>query len=945
MKKLFALTAVALLMAACSEEVTTNHPNGDKQYISFSVTDGDAVSGQTQNASTRVSAPWIAEQMPQPMAEIKVVEVETDMPTEESLYLTITDEPFIRRTDTNFTRGALLNSGDASILSFGVTEYPTGQTNIANVKWENSNPTYQEMISSNVALFKAPQTWEFDAYDDVKYDFYAYAPWEDGGSGQGIALSENRQAITYNPYNVPANNQPDLMTARKVTSAYVGAIPLTFHHRLCAIQIKTGSTWPSGYQVKGITFSNVIPSGTFNIDSDKDANWSSYASKTDYVVTGLTAANSAGSEIAGNTGSNWVMMVPQNLTGAKLSITIEDGDHHAYTITAPINNSIWRAGHTITYTVSPESITSMSVSYPLGSRAWSGTENGLVTSYNSGEEFGLFVVDKDGNVIVSNATATASAAGIEPALTIPTGTFYSKQYKYFLMYPKKSNDELLALLGTTNMNKINGTSTNTAATADAFFSDLITAWNPVADQSVLSTLHAQDLQVGMFDGTKFPMMHKMGLANIKMAGSSASTSAETRTLTGNTTDISYSSTTTDNAFYALDHFVTNLPYKVGSSNSSSLNCYFIVNPAKSYTFSTSYKYGDANANKQWDDIVVSPSGTAVSNGSYSVITTSAPKFKNIGRLYSYTSPGSCQTFTASFTCTHKLECWGAKGGSTNASGYSTYGGSNGGGDGGYVAGNISLNQNTTVYIYVGGIGEQYSINGGGAHAGGWNGGGPQVAGSAGSGATDIRLKKNSDITVWNDATSLKSRIIVAGGGGGWDCGAGGEAGGLTGYPGYISTNSFGSNTTHTTRDSGGTQDSGGTGRATGGFGYGGGSVSYNTGGGGSGWYGGGQSTADNEGGAGGSSFISGHSGCNGWNNSTNQHAGVGNPSIIDGVTWSFNKNSTMQMIDGEGYLWPYNSTSKGSLTAMPRPDTSNSTYASGGHTGSGYARITCMPYD
>ena len=544
MKKLFSLIAAALLMAACSEDVTTTRPDGDKQYISFSVKDGDADGGQTQNAQTRSLAPWMAEQMSQSATETKVVAVETDLPTDEPLCLTITDEPFIHRTISNdFTRGALLNSGDAAALSFGVTEYPTGETNIDNVKWENSHPAYQEMISTNVALFKAPQTWEFDAYDNHQYDFYAYAPWEDAGSGQGITLSANRQAITYDPTGVPANNQPDLMTARKVTSAYVGAVPLTFHHRLCAIQIKTGSSWPAGYHVSSIQFNNVYYSGSFNIDSDKDVTWINYnqgeatpGAKGNYVVTGVTAANSTNTEIAGDNGSNWVMMVPQTLSGAKLSVILEDASSNKSTITAPINNSTWQAGHTITYTVSPEYISSMSVSYPLGNRAWSGTENGLVTSYAANEEFGLFVVDKDGNVIVSNATARASAAGTDPVLIIPSGMFYSKQYKYFLMYPKKTNEELSAILNNaTNWNKLNGNSTNTATTANAFFSDLITAWTPVANQSALSTLQAQDLQVAMFDGTKFPMAHKMGLVNIKMGGASASTSKETLTVSGTTT--------------------------------------------------------------------------------------------------------------------------------------------------------------------------------------------------------------------------------------------------------------------------------------------------------------------------------------------------------------------------------------------------------------------------
>ena len=91
MKKLFTLIAAATMMAACSEDVTTNNPDGDKRYVSFSVSDA-------QNTSTRsVVAPWSNEQAETTDAEKEVVAVETDLPTEYPLCLTITDEPFIHQ--------------------------------------------------------------------------------------------------------------------------------------------------------------------------------------------------------------------------------------------------------------------------------------------------------------------------------------------------------------------------------------------------------------------------------------------------------------------------------------------------------------------------------------------------------------------------------------------------------------------------------------------------------------------------------------------------------------------------------------------------------------------------------------------------------------------------------------------------------------------------------
>lgn len=118
---------------------------------------------------------------------------------------------------------------------------------------------------------------------------------------------------------------------------------------------------------------------------------------------------------------------------------------------------------------------------------------------------------------------------------------------------------------------------------------------------------------------------------------------------------------------------------------------------------------------------------------------------------------------------YKLQCWGAQGGSSGA-GYS-------GGKGGYSEGILTVNNSMTLYAFVGGQG---STSGNG----GWNGGGGSSGYSnytsgntygysymgCGGGATDFALETSSMSyssrrTNRSDA-SLKSRMIVAGGGSG-----------------------------------------------------------------------------------------------------------------------------------------------------------------------------------
>ena len=259
--------------------------------------------------------------------------------------------------------------------------------------------------------------------------------------------------------------------------------------------------------------------------------------------------------------------------------------------------------------------------------------------------------------------------------------------------------------------------------------------------------------------------------------------------------------------------------------------------------------------------------------------------------------------------------WGAQGGTGAADGSlrSGYGGK-----GGYSSGKIILNKDLNLYIYVGGAGANgvagTSVNGG------WNGGGKgswdhsdDESCGGGGGATDIRLTNGN----WDNFNSLKSRIMVAGAGGGgaYHTRVGGYGGGLSG----------GNPTEH---------EYIGSGTQTTGYKFGQGQngidgVKKNVcaAGSGSGYYGGYSNQKSDVDSAewpasGGSGFISGHTGCN-----------------------AINQNSTSTKITHtgqpnhySGYIFT-NTVMKAGDESMPSPTGGTET----GQSGNGNAKITWMP--
>lgn len=289
----------------------------------------------------------------------------------------------------------------------------------------------------------------------------------------------------------------------------------------------------------------------------------------------------------------------------------------------------------------------------------------------------------------------------------------------------------------------------------------------------------------------------------------------------------------------------------------------------------------------------------------------------LNNTYDFEYTGDVQTFTAAVDGYYQVELWGAQGGTVE---------NFQGGKGAYTKGVIYLKKSTKLYIYVGGEGKTDLItrlSPGGYNGGGLSGHHENAKSTGGGGATDIRLINGESL----DFNSLKSRIMVAAGGGGTT-----KTGTYEVIPGdggtLIGSNGTGSHNPQIAY--GGSQISGGEGHnlvdyRKGQFGY----APYEHtflidekawgGGGGSGYYGG--ALGFGHGGGGGSSFISGYDGCD----------AITENSTADNIV------HTGQSIHYSGYKFEYGEMIAGN-SEMPNPSGGIMT----GNSGNGFARITVI---
>ena len=287
--------------------------------------------------------------------------------------------------------------------------------------------------------------------------------------------------------------------------------------------------------------------------------------------------------------------------------------------------------------------------------------------------------------------------------------------------------------------------------------------------------------------------------------------------------------------------------------------------------------------------------------------------------YSFSCTKEYKEFVAPGSGNYLIQLWGAQGGTGRTHWTLKYKG----GAGAYTEGVIWLNKDEKIYVYVGCAGANSASSSryaGGAA--GWNGGAKggddsnhddkPEPGGGGGGATDIRLVPTSAKGVWNEFDSLKSRIMIAAGGGGGNfSGTGGSGGTINGIAGYGSQSIA-------------TQTSGYA------FGYGmpGGAGTDGSGGAGGGYFGGYSYNGVGRGGGGGSSYISGGSGFIGISEESTQGNIIssGQSAHYSGKVFTETKaytgNQSMPSTTS-GYMTGNRANGYAKITLLPQPSENN----------------------
>lgn len=404
------------------------------------------------------------------------------------------------------TRGVM----NESVGSFGVSAVYNSKDGSNSSLFQNEEATQ----NGNYWFTSSNATWPLDG----SVSFYAYAPNNETSlSLQGSDAVVKNKTIRYTA-NTDLSKQPDLIVAKSESNAFASstankAVSLSFSHALTAITFSISADMIPG-TVKSITVSDVYGQGDYDLSK---ASWASLANPSTYVITPNDASVNAGESKALTDKTSALMMIPQPLDNAKVSMIFNDGAKDK-TVSFSLNGTSWEAGKHITYVLSSSKITTLKMgdlTYPSGwNSVNTGATNKIRTAYASNTSAGLFVVNEDRKVIAANVQLTYN--GTSWSFPADSKLKFSPQYSYFVYYPYQASLAGLPAVNTT-ISDVSG--------SPKFFTDAIATWKSsklAADQSTMDKMNACDLHIGKAslddDGcsVSFKMEHAMGLAEITL---------------------------------------------------------------------------------------------------------------------------------------------------------------------------------------------------------------------------------------------------------------------------------------------------------------------------------------------------------------------------------------------------------------------------------------------
>ena len=791
MKKTYKSSLLALSVLAsftsCSESESLQQANLSKDKITFHATLDNSWKPMSPASSSRAAIAAATEKGP----------IVVPTPFGKPLYLhSVVQETADLQQAAATTRGVMQEGTTLDNTyynnSFGVTAiYKDNGTNTAlftNQKASKNNEDIWEIED------KTNSRWPFDAL----VSFHAYAPFNDATDGMWSVTTEADNVKTKIKYTAKSGeteiqSQPDIIVATNADSRSVSsddkAVELKFSHALTAVNFaiskdltdifQTGTT--DGSKLKSIKLSGIpnegiceltakagdpkTPSQNWIFDTEADGKKKTGTYTFDLTKEEIQIGESYA--LTSNKDKNILMMIPQDLSKAKepkLTFVLDIKGKGDQTFTFDLSNQTWLPGTSVTYKLSASAINHLENAEVKFPDSWKDTEQVKYsypkTDFVAGESIGLYVVNSNNAIEGENLECVKQADGSWKIGDGNTKYLKLKNYKYFAYYPYNATAPKIDI---------------TKETADEFFEDMITNWNPVKEQKKEDVLLSQDLQVaeGVIDGDAstltFNMAHSMGLAvlNLKSKDVPVKRTFKTNNFTyyypeleGRVTTepaaSEYTDATARQSVEASTEFNGNIPFLAQTTDKRYVQ---IVKPNVAATFKAADKTNKPRT--AWGSLK-SYSFEVDKNQVVAKDISSDADFYYFARLFSYM--GSIESFKVPVEGRYTLECWGA-----------------GVSKGGKSEGEYLAQKNQILYICVGGKGTNSTafFKGGGGYNGGGIGGDCTngLKGGGGSGATHICLQTGvlKDLkTAYNN----NQLLMVAGGqGGGNDGSADGPYGG------------------------------------------------------------------------------------------------------------------------------------------------------------------------
>ena len=228
---------------------------------------------------------------------------------------------------------------------------------------DENDETYDDLYINNIKTTKVGATWSFNPSEywaSGQSVFFGYANVPNTVS---ISTANGAPNFTYNVPTADVTAHKDFIVARSArTNANTANVPLTFYHPLTAVQFEFGTIEANGI-IESLSIEGVYLTGELNLGygSTSDGFMSSLAwtrsNKANFTLAAnTTVSNTSTGDIATLANGYALMMIPQQLDGAKLVLMYKNNaESKAIRLEANLTGT-WGAGKVVTYKISLDDI-------------------------------------------------------------------------------------------------------------------------------------------------------------------------------------------------------------------------------------------------------------------------------------------------------------------------------------------------------------------------------------------------------------------------------------------------------------------------------------------------------------------------------------------------------------------------------------------------------------